>query len=338
MLHLRMQDELLWWQPDQTWYQWFHEEIVQQHTIQQGFHHAHPLQDDTTLDDAEAKNHFWSVTGDVIYPHHVEPRVKLYVPREESFPIRMKYIDVTRTTYTSLDVLLEKQIEDYWNVDGERELSDAWTGCTRFVLLKEKATRRIHMVWVGDLQGQQTTSRPDDVWPDVEIHVRCREKEKQKWSIEKPKLDNARHLRGRFSIEPNDEQFKRTMTAARGKLEVPMPAAMPCKIPIKSSGARHHTIGKRKTKYACVVDADESTRPRLEGAGHKPHQDHIAAKGMNSVTQMSLVHKFTPMPQAFHKIQLHRRQWRKVVKTEQNSGMAADENQKQETGDRWSKD
>ena len=40
--------------------------------------------------------------------HHVEPRVKLYMPKEESFPIPMKYIDVTRTTHTSLDVLLEK--------------------------------------------------------------------------------------------------------------------------------------------------------------------------------------------------------------------------------------
>ena len=63
-----------------------------------------------------------------IYRHHVEPKVKLYMPKEESFPIPMKYIDVTRTTHTSLDVLLEKQIDDYWNVDGERELSDAWTG------------------------------------------------------------------------------------------------------------------------------------------------------------------------------------------------------------------
>ena len=35
-----------------------------------------PLQDDTTRDDAEAKNVFWSVTGDFIYRHHVEPRVK----------------------------------------------------------------------------------------------------------------------------------------------------------------------------------------------------------------------------------------------------------------------
>ena len=64
--------------------------------------------------------------------HHVEPRVKLYVPREESFPIPLKYIDVTRDTHTSLDVMLEKNIEDNCNVDGDRELSDTWTDFTRF--------------------------------------------------------------------------------------------------------------------------------------------------------------------------------------------------------------
>ena len=97
-----------------------------------------PRQADSTRDDAEAKSDFWSITGDFIYRHHVEPRVKLYSPREESFPIPMKYIDFTRTTRTSLDVLLKKQIDDYWNVDGERKLSDSWTGFTRFVPLKER--------------------------------------------------------------------------------------------------------------------------------------------------------------------------------------------------------
>ena len=80
-----------------------------------------------------------------------------------------------------------------------------------------------------------------------------------------------------------------------------MPAAMLCKIPIKSSGETHRSIGKRKTKYACVVDADESTRPRLEGAEHKPHQDHITAKGTNSLAHFCFAHKFIPMPQALKK-------------------------------------
>ena len=47
-------------------------------------------------------------TGEFTYRHHVEPRDKLYVPREESFLFPLKYIDVTRTTFTSLDVTLEK--------------------------------------------------------------------------------------------------------------------------------------------------------------------------------------------------------------------------------------
>ena len=58
------------------------------------------------------KNDFWTIAGEFISRHHVVPRVKLYVPREETFPIPMKHIDVTRTTYTSLDVLLENNIEE----------------------------------------------------------------------------------------------------------------------------------------------------------------------------------------------------------------------------------
>ena len=86
----------------------------------------------------EAVNDFWSMSGSFIYRHHVEPRVELYSPREESFPIPLKYIDVTRTTHTNLDVKQEKRIDDYWNIDGSRDLSDPWTGFTQFTLLDEK--------------------------------------------------------------------------------------------------------------------------------------------------------------------------------------------------------
>ena len=48
-----------------------------------------PLRD-SSLYDAEARNDFWSVSSNFTYRHHVEPRVKLYVPREASFPILIK--------------------------------------------------------------------------------------------------------------------------------------------------------------------------------------------------------------------------------------------------------
>ena len=58
---------------------------------------------DSFPDAGGAINDFWSMSGNFIYRHHVEPRVKLD-SREESFPIPLKYIDVSRTTHTNLDV------------------------------------------------------------------------------------------------------------------------------------------------------------------------------------------------------------------------------------------
>ena len=78
------------------------------------------------------------MSGNFIYRHHVEPRVKLYSPTEESFPIPLKYIDVSRTTHTNLDVEQERRIDDYWNIDGSRDLCDSWTGFIQFTLLEEK--------------------------------------------------------------------------------------------------------------------------------------------------------------------------------------------------------
>ena len=60
-----------------------------------------PPPHDSFPDAGEAINDFLSISGNFIYRHHVEPRVKLYSPRDESFPIPLKYIDVTRTTHTN---------------------------------------------------------------------------------------------------------------------------------------------------------------------------------------------------------------------------------------------
>ena len=89
---------------------------------------------DSFPDAGEAIDDVWSLSGNFIYRHHVEPRVKLYSPRDESFPIPLRYIDVSRTTCTNLDVKQEKRIDDYWNVDGSRDLSDPWTGFPQFII------------------------------------------------------------------------------------------------------------------------------------------------------------------------------------------------------------
>ena len=116
----------------------------------------------------------------------------------------------------------------------ERELSDASTGFTRFIVLNEKPPDAYTSS--GErLTRKPTTSRPDTVLPDMWKHMSdaSKRKEKQKWAIEKPKLDNARSLGDIYFIDPDDEEFKRIMKNARGKLEIPMPAAMLCKTPNK---------------------------------------------------------------------------------------------------------
>ena len=123
-------------------------------------------------------------------------------------------------------------------------------------------------------------------------------KEKQKWAIEEPKLDNARRLRGIFFIDLDDEEFKDIMNNARRKFEIPMPAAIPCKLQRDKYTETFRTVEEHKTKYACIVETDESVRKHMEGSPHKNHEDHIAGKGMNSLSHYNLVHQFIPVPQA----------------------------------------
>ena len=135
------------------------------------------------------------------------------------FPL--KYIDVTTTTHTNLDVKQAKRIDDYWNIDGSRDLSDPWTGFTQFTLLDEKAPDGY--MWSGREinEKKQLTSRPDHLWPELwkSMGKNAKLKEKQKWSEEKIHLENARKLRGIYFIDPEDKEFKETIKNARKKLE-----------------------------------------------------------------------------------------------------------------------
>ena len=248
----------------------------------------------------EAMHDFWSMSGSFIYRHHVEPRVELYSPKEESFPIPLKYIDVTRTTHTNLDVKQEKRIDDYWNIDGSRDLSDPWTGFTQFTLLDEKPPDGY--TWSGGrLTRKQLTSRPDHLWPELwkSMGKNAKLKEKQKWAEEKIHLDNARKLRGIYFIDPEDKEYKETIKNARKKLETSVAPAMPCKASTKGKhGATRGKSNDIKSKLACILEANESTRMRMGYSQPHNHEDHIAGKGENSLQHYNLVHKFIPMPQA----------------------------------------
>ena len=101
-------------------------------------------------------------------------------------------------------------------------------------------------------------------------------------------------LRGIYFIDPEDKEYKETIKNARKKLETSVAPAMPCKI-MKNCGSRSD---KNTTKLACILEASESTRIRMEESLPKYHDYHTAGKGDNSLQHYNLVHKFIPMPQA----------------------------------------
>ena len=198
-----------------------------------------PPPHDSFPDAGEATNDFWSMSGNFIHHHHVEPRVKLYSPREESFPIPLKYIDVSRNY--SYEFGCQARETHRWLLE-YRWVKRFVRSLDRFhsILLEEKAPNGY--MWSGvRLTRKQLTSRPDHLWPELwkSMGKHAKLKEKQKWSREKPKLDNARKLRGIYFIDPEDKEYKETIKNARKKLETPVAPAMPCKMSMNRTQKRN---------------------------------------------------------------------------------------------------
>ena len=148
------------------------------------------------------------------------------------------------------------------------------------------------------LTRKQLASRPDHLWPALweTMGKNAKLKEKQMWSSEKLHLDNARKLRGIYFIDPEDTEFNETIKNARKKLETSVAPATPCKIMKKKCGSG--ASNNIKTRLACILEADESTRLRLGESLPNYHEYHTAGTGNNSPQHYNLVPEFIPMPQA----------------------------------------
>ena len=160
-------------------------------------------------DETAVRKDFWSLQGDFVYRHHIDPRVQLCVPTETTFRIPLKHMDVRRSTFSDLDIAQEKRIDDCWNVDGNKNLSDSRSGFTKFSVLKETPPKGY--MWSGErLTKIQTTLHPDHVWPEAWTRIgKAAQRKENKMGTRKTKAQ--------------------VIENARRKLETPMAPAMPCK-------------------------------------------------------------------------------------------------------------
>ena len=177
-----------------------------------------PLQDDSTRDDAEAKNVHWSITRDFIYRDHVEPRVKLYMPRAESFPIPMRYIDG-----------YQNNMYITWCNDGENYRMHERVSQDSFYWMKGHLTD-IH----GPARNWRGNKRPQDQTMYGQI---CGSICLMHRNAKQSKNGSSRN---QSSIMPEDYMVTSSLSqttknsnvpwkTVRRKLEIPMPAAMPCR-------------------------------------------------------------------------------------------------------------
>ena len=153
--------------------------------------------------------------------------------------------------------------------------------------MEREPPKRIYVV-LEETDKNQATTRPENVWPVAwtKIGEAAQKTDKQEWANEKPKFDNARRLKGIYFINPEDWEHKETIKNGRRKLEVPPEAAVPCTTRgTKKRSGFQETEAKScesnkfpKTRHACIVEAHESTRQRLESSLPEDHEDDIAGK------------------------------------------------------------
>ena len=145
---------------------------------------------------------------------------------------------------------------------------------TKFTVLKEKPSKGY--MWSGErLTTIHVATRPENVWPEVwtKIGKAAQMIEKQEWAIGRPKLDNPRRLRGMPFIDPKDGEYREIIKKRQEKVG----SSNGCGNAVRESNKE--TLPKiSKIKHACIVEAHESTRQRLESSLPQDHQDHIAGK------------------------------------------------------------
>ena len=154
---------------------------------------------------------------------------------------------VTRSTQTNLDVMQEKRIDDYWDLDENRSLSDSWWGCTKIHSIERRTSKRIFVVrWETDKGSNDNQTRHCVASSMHQNWEAAQNREEQEWANGKPKLDNARRLRNIYFIDLEDEKYKETMKNARRKLEVPMDEAFRCKKRATHSSGSQEIVARPK--------------------------------------------------------------------------------------------
>ena len=158
------------------------------------------------------------------------------------------------------------------------EIEICQKSCHEFV--ERNSSERIYVV--TRLTEIQTTSRQDHIWHDAWTRIgKAQRREKQEWAIEKPKLGHARYLRGDYSIDPSDEEYKNPLRMQgeswkhQRQLQCHVKERFPqaCIRETVVSKTEKAKASEAKTRFSCITEAHESTRQRKESVTKNTTRD-----------------------------------------------------------------
>ena len=113
-------------------------------------------------------------------------------------------------------------------------------------------------------------------------------KERQKWSNENQNSIMPEDYEEFISLNLRTKNSK-NIKNGRKNLDTPMAPAMPCKTSEKNkNGETRSKTNDFKSKFACILEASESTRLRMEESLPNYHEDHTAGKEDNSLQHYNL--------------------------------------------------
>ena len=168
----------------------------------------------------------------------------------------------------------EKNTDDYWNVGGDRELSDTWTNFTRLTVLDEKP--QTGFSWSGErLTRKRTTSRPD-------THVWCIEMQrKAKSGLSKNRsstmLENCVVFTSLIQVMKNSSMsWRMHVESWRFRCQLQCLARLNV---ISTGRPAALKISARQNTALGRISSQESWRPHCR-------------EGINSLNHYNLVHKF----------------------------------------------
>ena len=169
-------------------------------------------------------------------------------------------------------------MDDYWNVQGEKELSDSWVGKTVFYILRTPPEPGFTYIYGRKTKIQSDTNRPGDMWPEVWNDLGKGKKKKaiEKWKITKVKLQEARDKRDvGLYVSADDQEYVKIISELKAKLDLPAAPAMPVVSSIKPSACVSHIASLVPPDFGQGQPLGRRKRQKLQRA----HQERVAPRG-----------------------------------------------------------